>query len=78
MKSQFRFSFCGAFWVDARDNCDTKQHCEDDRDCPEFEQCWTGTRCDFLATEAPTPTPPSKRPTAEPIEGKPSKSPTES
>jgi hypothetical protein len=23
-----RYSFCGAFWADARDNCDTKQHCE--------------------------------------------------
>lgn len=73
-----RFSFCGAVWADARDNCDTKQHCEDDRDCPEFEFCWTGTPCDYLATEAPTPTPPSKRPTAKPVEGKPSKTPTES
>ena len=73
-----RYSFCGAFWADARDNCDTKQHCEDDKDCPEFEFCWTQTPCDFLATEAPTPTPPTKRPTPEPVEGKPTKSPTES
>jgi len=27
-----RYSFCGAFWADARDNCETKQHCEDDKD----------------------------------------------
>jgi hypothetical protein len=73
-----RYSFCGAFWADARDNCDTKQHCEDDKDCPEFEFCWTQTPCDFLATEAPTPPPPTKNPTAKPVEGKPTKSPTES
>ena len=45
-----RYSFCGAFWTDARDNCDTKPHCEEDRDCPEFEYCWTQTPCDYYAT----------------------------
>lgn len=54
-----RYSFCGAFWTDARDNCNVKQHCEADRDCPEFEYCWTQTPCDYYAAaETPTTAPP--------------------
>ena len=73
-----RYSFCGAFWADARDNCDTKQHCEEDTDCPEFEYCWTQIPCYFFATEAPTSAPSTKRPASEPEDGIPTKSPTES
>jgi hypothetical protein len=53
-----RYSFCGAFWDDARDNCETKTRCADDCDCPEFEFFWTQTRCDNYATEMPKTYPP--------------------
>lgn len=53
-EAMHRYSFCGKFWDDARDNCETKTHCADDRDCPEFEFCWTQTPCDYYATEMPT------------------------
>ena len=75
-EAMHRFSFCGRFWIDARDNCETKDHCEDDNDCPEAEQCWTQTPCDYYATEPPTTGPPSRRPTDEPTVPKPTRSPT--
>ena len=75
-EAMHRFSFCGRFWVDARDNCETKQHCEDDGDCPDAESCWTQTPCDYYATESPTTAPPSRRPTEEPTEPRPTRSPT--
>jgi hypothetical protein len=59
-EAMHRYSFCGAFWDDARENCETKTHCADDRDCPEFEFCWTQTPCDYYATEMPTTYPPRK------------------
>jgi len=58
-QAMHRYSFCGEYWTDARDNCQLKQHCEDDRDCPESEYCWTQTPCDYYATSSPTTAPPS-------------------
>jgi hypothetical protein len=75
-QAMHRYSFCGKFWVDARDNCDTKQHCEDDNDCPDAELCWTQTPCDYYATEPPTTGPPSRRPMDEPIAPTPTRSPS--
>ncbi|KAL7555041.1 hypothetical protein ACHAWF_018638, partial [Thalassiosira exigua] len=88
-QAMHRYSFCGAFWTDARDNCVYKAHCEDDRDCPANEFCWTQTPCDHYATNPPTtpfptdvPSPnptapaPTRRPTGSPIGTTPTKSPT--
>lgn len=75
-EAMHRYSFCGAYWVDARDNCDTKDHCEDDGDCPSGEQCWTQTPCDYYATEPPTTPMPTRRPTFEPTAPRPTRSPT--
>jgi len=75
-QAMHRYSYCGAFWTDARDNCETKEHCEDDRDCPEFEYCWTQTPCDYYATEVPTTAPPTFLPTIEPTDPKPTQKPT--
>lgn len=75
-EAMHRFSYCGKFWVDARDNCETKDHCEDDNDCPEAESCWTQTPCDYYATEPPTTGPPSRTPTNEPTPPRPTRSPT--
>ena len=73
-----RYSFCGAFWDDARDNCKTKTHCVDDHDCPEFEFCWTQTPCDYYATEMPTTYPPLEVPSKKPAIPNPTKKLTES
>lgn len=73
-----RYSFCGKFWTDARDNCQIKQHCEDDRDCPDAEFCWTQTPCDYYATDTPTTAPPSDMPSNKPTTPIPSKKPTKS
>lgn len=59
----------------ARDNCETKTHCADDRDCPEFEFCWTQTPCDYYATEMPTTYPPSEGPSKKPKNPKPTQKP---
>lgn len=75
-QAMHRYSFCGAFWTDARDNCETKQHCEDDRDCPEAEFCWTQTPCDYYATNPPTTYPPTEPPTFRPTFPKPTQRPT--
>jgi len=75
-EAMHRYSFCGEFWLDARDNCETKQHCEDDNDCPEAESCWTQTPCDYYATGSPTTGAPSTRPTEAPTVPGPTRSPT--
>ncbi|KAL9188929.1 hypothetical protein ACHAXT_011419 [Thalassiosira profunda] len=77
-QAMHRYSFCGAFWTDARDNCETKQHCEDDKDCPEFEYCWTQTPCDYYATSEPTTAPPTTSPTLKPTTSGPTVRPTQS
>jgi len=68
-QAMHRYSFCGEYWTDARDNCQFKQHCEDDRDCPESEYCWTQTPCDYYATSSPTTAPPSISPPPSPTIG---------
>ena len=71
-----RNSFCGAFWTDARDNCEAKPHCEDDRDCPEFEYCWTQTPCDYYATAPPTTDMPTMMPSDRPTTPTPTEDPS--